>query len=146
MSTHDGCDKRAGYPLLVWRIGVAMAEAGIRTNRELRKRLTEVGFQTSEATLCRLRKVDLRAIDLEMLAALCAVLGATPDDLLAPKGGWPSRQSRTAPRTESAPSRKHSIDNLASTNAPGPKLEKPTASSMLGPRIKPVNTMERARK
>ena len=27
------------YPRLVWRIGVAMAEAGIRTNRDLKKRL-----------------------------------------------------------------------------------------------------------
>lgn len=100
MSTRGNINKHDGYAPLLWRIGVAMAEAGIRTNRELKKRLAAAGYETSEATLSRLRNVNLRAIDLDLLAALCAVLATTPDELLAPKGGWPKRNTRLTRTTQ----------------------------------------------
>ena len=133
------------YPRLNWRIGVAMAEAGVRTNRELKKRLAAAGYQTSEAKLCRLRKVDLRSIDVELLAALCAVLTTSPNELLAPSGGWP--RPATAPPLSQARSNKagnpgierelQNVEPLTATPKPAP---------MLGPRIRAVTSTEMAAK
>ena len=133
------------FPRLNWRIGVAMAEAGIRTNRELKKRLATAGYQASEAKLCRLRKVDLRSIDVELLAALCAVLATSPNDLLAPLGGWPRpatassvREARSNPPGN--PGLEGELNNIE------PPAATPKPASMLGPRIRAVTSAERAAK
>ncbi|MBY4599716.1 helix-turn-helix domain-containing protein [bacterium BD-1] len=136
--------KPGDYPRLVWRIGVAMAEAGIRTNRALKKRLAEFNYHTSEAKLSRLRKVDLRAIELDLLAALCAALGTTPDQLLAPPGGWRQRIAQPAsPKSGASPSAAEVGPQPINAPSPQEPTESPTAS-MLGPRIRPMNPMERA--
>ena len=132
------------YPRLVWRIGVAMAEAGIRTNRDLKKRLASTGYKTSEATLCRLRKTDLRAIDLELLSALCAVLGCTPDTLLAPTGGWSNRLTANSLGGDSAPNSAVAQETIPPRDKTPPP--NPASSTMLGPRIRSVTSAERAQK
>ena len=141
MSKDRSIDRIGGYTPLVWRLGVAMAEANIRTNRELKKRLADTGYKTSEATLSRLRKVELRAIELDLLAALCAVLTTTPDELLAPMGGWPKRNERVAPSTPAAPRIESDRTDLRLDAAPVSEPRVPAASSMLGPRIKAVRSL-----
>lgn len=69
-------------PPLRWRLGVAMAEKDIRTARELRRRLREVGYEISEPQLSRLRKRLPRQLDTSLLVALCRVLAVQPGQLL----------------------------------------------------------------
>lgn len=147
MSKRAPSNPTAGFPLLNWRIGVAMAEAGVRTNRELKKRLSEVGYKTSEATLCRLRKVSLRSIDVELFSALCAVLGTSPNELLAPEGGWrtparsllPGTAQRNEPPSQGPAGSPSDIAPLAPSQTTG-------RSSLLGPRIRAVRPFEKTMK
>ncbi|GAB3732463.1 hypothetical protein GCM10028794_09520 [Silanimonas algicola] len=74
-----------------------MAQAGIRSNRELKKALVEVGYRISEPTLSRLRKTPCKTVDIGLLSALCCVLNCQIGDLIYPDGGWPDR-SREADR------------------------------------------------
>lgn len=73
-------------PSLRWRLGVAMAEKEIRTARELRRRLKEVGYEISEPQLSRLRKQLPRQIDTRLLSALCRVLSVQPGQLIVIHG------------------------------------------------------------
>lgn len=146
MSTHGTINDQDDYAPLVWRIGVAMAEAGIRTNRELKKRLAAAGYKTSEATLSRLRKVDLRAIELDLLAALCTVLATTPDELLAPKGGWPKKNVRVTPTTQPAAISDSAENRPLIKETPIPETSNASEPTMLGPRITPVNPLLSDRK
>lgn len=137
----------AGFPRLKWRIGVAMAEAGVRTNRELKKRLAAAGYKTSEPTLCRLRKVDLRSIDLELLAALCAVLNTSPNKLLAPAGGWP-RPAYEPPtgKTRRELNARQGVGGASSQDDATAVPPQTEPAPMLGPRIRAVTSPERTLK
>ena len=105
------------------RLGVAMAQAGIRSNRELKKALVEVGYRISEPTLSRLRKTPCKTVDIGLLSALCCVLNCQIGDLIYPDGGWPDR-SREANRYGHADGR----DRAQSSDPPAlpvPLEEKP---------------------
>lgn len=69
-------------PVIAWRLRVLMAERGIHTARALGKRLAEYGVIRSEPQLGRILRALPRSMDMHVLAALCAVLDATPGDLL----------------------------------------------------------------
>lgn len=145
MSQRPLDDAPVDFPRLTWRIGVAMAEAGVRTNRELKRRLTAVGYRTSEPKLCRLRKVDVRSIDLELLAALCAVLATSPNELLAPPGGW-SRPALapTTGKTLCDSNARGDADVAPNQNIPPAVPPQSAPVPMLGPRIRAVTSSERA--
>ena len=124
-----------------------MAEAGVRTNRELKKRLSRVGYRVSEAKLCRLRKTDLKSIDLDLLAALCAVLATSPNELLAPAGGWP-RSAQALPTNAKQPDRNagRGIADPSQQNDPPDAPTQSESSTMLGPCIRAVISKERTLK
>lgn len=82
-------------PVIAWRLRVLMAEREIRTTRALGKRLAEYGVIRSEPQLGRIVNGSLRSIDMQVLAALCAVLEATPGDLLIIPGKRASGRSNT---------------------------------------------------
>ena len=84
-------------PVIAWRLRVLMAEREIRTTRALGKRLAEYGVIRSEPQLGRIVNGSLRSIDMQVLAALCAVLEATPGDLLIIPGKRASGRSGNPP-------------------------------------------------
>lgn len=81
-------------PTLAWRLRVLMAERDIRTTRELRRRLMDVGVSVSEPQLGRVVKRLPKQLNSELLAALCAVLKVSPGELIAIPG---YRSHATAP-------------------------------------------------
>lgn len=83
-------------PAIAWRLRVLMAERDIRTTRCLRRRLAEYGVKLSEPQLGRIVKTLPCTLNTRLLAALCAVLDASPGDLLLIPG-------RAAPTTSLAP-------------------------------------------
>ena len=73
-------------PALAWRLAVVMAEREIRTTRALRKRLSGVGVEISEAQLGRIVKKLPQMLSTELIAGLCSVLQVAPGELLTIPG------------------------------------------------------------
>lgn len=69
---------------VTWRLRMAAAERGVWTGAELRRLLAERGgLSLSAASVSALMTKQPSQIRLSTLAALCAALDCTPNDLLA---------------------------------------------------------------
>jgi len=126
------------------RLGVAMAQAGVRSNRELKKALVEVGYRISEPTLSRLRKTPCKTVDIGLLSALCCVLNCQIGDLIYPDGGWRDR-SRGGNRNGQADERDRAQPS-ASPALPAPPEAKPITKAphpITGPKARLLSFSKR---
>jgi len=117
---------------LQWRIGIVMAERGIRTNRDLVRRLRDVGYRISEPTMSRVRRQLPAKLDTEFLSALCHALEAQPGDLLhIPTISSPEQETGVTPISppEAAPP--------SSDAAPTPPRQTSPMSRAVGPKLRP---------
>lgn len=72
---------------ITWRLRMAAAERGVWTGAELRRLLAErAGLRLSAASVSALLTKQPSQVRLSTLAALCAALGCTPNDLIAVEG------------------------------------------------------------
>jgi len=80
-----------------WHLRRLMAEAGMFATSELVPLLAERGVKLSREQVYRLVAQVPERLSLRTLAALCDILGATPQDLIEPYRGKPAgTQQRTA--------------------------------------------------
>jgi DNA-binding Xre family transcriptional regulator len=68
-----------------WNLRLAAANRGIWTARDLQRRLADRGLVISAGKMSGLWSGQPASIKLADLDVLCAVLGATPDELLLPE-------------------------------------------------------------
>jgi putative transcriptional regulator len=66
---------------LKWRLRMACAERGVWTGAELRRRLADIGYSYSAASISALLTKQPSAIKMETLSAICLALLCTPNDL-----------------------------------------------------------------
>ena len=66
----------------VWRLRALMAERGMFSTTEIRPLLAERGIALSAAQIYRLVSGTPERLNLDALAALCDILGCTPNDLI----------------------------------------------------------------
>jgi DNA-binding Xre family transcriptional regulator len=71
--------KKMGYE---WHLRRRMAEAGMFQTRDLQPLLAERGVQLSREQVYRLVTQPPLRLTLDVLAALCDILGCTPNDLI----------------------------------------------------------------
>lgn len=71
--------KKMGY---AWHLRQRMAEAGMFQTRDLQPLLAERGVQLSREQVYRLVTQPPLRLTLDVLAALCDILGCTPNDLI----------------------------------------------------------------
>jgi putative transcriptional regulator len=70
-----------------WRLRMAAAERGVWTGADLRRLLDErAGLRLSAASISALMTKQPSQLRLSTLAALCAALDCTPNDLIAVDG------------------------------------------------------------
>ena len=65
-----------------WRLRQVMADAGMFATTDLIEPLTERGVQLSTSQVHRLVTTPPERLNLTVLAALCDILGTTPDELI----------------------------------------------------------------
>lgn len=65
-----------------WRLRALMAERGMFSTTEIRPLLAERGIALSAAQVYRLVAGTPERLNLDVLAALCEILGCTPNDLI----------------------------------------------------------------
>lgn len=70
-----------------WNLRLAAAQRGIWTASELQRMLADRGLVISAGKMSGLWSGQPASIKLADLDVLCAVLGATPDELLLPEPG-----------------------------------------------------------
>lgn len=68
-----------------WNLRLAAANRGIWTASDLQRRLADRGLVISAGKMSGLWSGQPASIKLSDLDVLCAVLGATPDELLVPE-------------------------------------------------------------
>jgi len=69
-------------PSVYWQLQPVMRAAGVFSNQDLKRRLADVGVNLSSSQVHRLVTETPERLNLTVLAALCQVLGTTPDDLI----------------------------------------------------------------
>jgi DNA-binding Xre family transcriptional regulator len=65
-----------------WRLRALMAERGMFSTTEIRPLLAKRGIALSPAQVYRLVTGTPERLNLDVLAALCDILGCTPNDLI----------------------------------------------------------------
>jgi DNA-binding Xre family transcriptional regulator len=73
---------RAQEAQYVWRLRTLMAERGMFSTTDIRPLLAERGIALSPAQVYRLVTGTPERLNLDVLAALCDILGCTPNDLI----------------------------------------------------------------
>ena len=115
-----------------WRLRVMMAERGIHTVTELRRRLEPLGVEISTQQLNRIVTDLPQRLNTDLFAALLTVLRCTPNDLFAVDSerpspaegkGWKQDIERAAPPPRKrAVRRKVEIPSIADEELLGPKV------------------------
>ena len=91
--------KTIGYH---WHLRQLMAKAGMFSTTDLAPHLAERGIELSPAQVYRLVTGTPERLNLQVLAALCDILGCTPNDLIVPEVSTKSAR-KTAQGTEATP-------------------------------------------
>lgn len=128
-----------------WRLRVMMAERGIHTVTELRRRLEPLGVDISTQQLNRVVSDLPQRLNTDLFAALLTVLRCTPNDLFAvdserppstDENGWKNDVERAPP-----PLRKRALRRKALGETPSADDE-----DLLGPKVTPFPLPERKEK
>lgn len=124
-----------------WRLRVMMAERGIRTVTELRRRLESLGVEISTQQLNRIVTDLPQRLNTDLFAALLTVLKCTPNDLFAVEserppangGSWKHDAEPAAPIPSKRAIRRKVISEMPSAGE----------EELVGPKITPFPVPER---
>ncbi len=125
-----------------WRLRVMMAERGIRTVTELRRRLESLGVEISTQQLNRIVTDLPQRLNTDLFAALLTVLRCTPNDLFAVEserppsvngGGWEHGAERAAPIPSKRATRRKVINEMPLADE----------EELVGPKVTPFPLPER---
>jgi len=92
----------------VWHLRVKMAEKGMFSTTDLQPHLAERGIALSREQTYRLVSGQPQRLSMNILVALCDILGCTPNDLIEPRvteasGRKAAGESTAVPRRITAP-------------------------------------------
>lgn len=123
-----------------WRLRVMMAERGIRTVTELRRRLEPLGVEISTQQLNRIVTDLPQRLNTDLFAALLTVLRCTPNDLFAVErapsadgSSWEHDFERAAPVPRKRAARRNAIGEMSPAGD----------AELVGPKVTPFPLPER---
>jgi DNA-binding Xre family transcriptional regulator len=85
-----------------WNLRLLMAKAGIYATSDLVPLLAERGVVLSATQVYRLVTQDPERLNLNILMALCDILGCTPNDLIEPVAATPAKKQAAGAGTQAS--------------------------------------------